>query len=331
MTNRAGKREGGNAGKPASRMPVTRIALSTVALAAAAAIATPVSAQQTHLLVIQGLSGEPQFKRQYDSTTALVRDAARKRWNVADSNIIVLAETANPAARVERSSRENVAAAFVALSRRVRGGDVVLVMLMGHGSGEGPASKVNMPGVDPTAADFAAWISGLSRQTVVFVNAASGSGDFVPVLKGPGRIVVTATRSALERNESIFAPHFAAGLASDASDGDKDGRVSVMEAFRYANREVARVYESTKRMQTEHAQVSDSTLAARVAFGGAASSTNPRVAALVAERQELEADVAALRAKKASMPADAYDKELERLLLAIAEKSQAIRAAGGKP
>ena len=308
-----------------------RRACAGAALSLSAALAAPVPAQQTHLLVVQGLSGEPQYRRQFDSATALVRDAAKKRWNVADSNITILSETANAATRVEKATKESVAAAFLALSGRVHAGDVVLVLLLGHGSGEGPASKVNLPGVDPTAADFASWISGLSRQTVVFVNAASGSGDFVEVLKGPGRIVVTATRTALERNESIFASHFATGLASDASDGDKDGRVSVMEAFRYATREVARVYETTNRMQTEHARVSDSTLAARVAFGGAASSSNPRVAALVAERQALEADVAALRAKKASMAADAYDKELERLLLAIAEKSQAIRAAGGKP
>ena len=293
--------------------------------------AAPAMAQQTHLVVVQGLSGEPQYKKQFDSTTALVRGAALKRWNVADSNITILSETANPATRVERASKENVAAAFVALSRRVRAGDVVLVLLLGHDSGEGPASKVNLPGVDPTAADFESWLSGLAQQTVVFVNAASGSGDFVQVLKGPGRIVVTATKSALERNESIFAPHFATGLASDASDSDKDGRVSVMEAFRYAKKEVARVYETTNRMQTEHAQVSDSILAARVAFGGAASSSDPRIAALVAERQALETEVATLRGRKATMSADAYDKELERLLLAIAEKTKAIRAAGGKP
>ncbi|MEO7520855.1 MAG: hypothetical protein ABIW79_03465 [Gemmatimonas sp.] len=300
-------------------------------LVVSAAIALPVAAQQTHLIVVQGLSGEPQYRKQFDSTTALVRNAAVKRWNVADSNITILSETANPATRVDRASKENVAAAFIALSRRVRAGDVVLVMLLGHGSGEGPASKVNLPGVDPTAADFASWLSGLSAQTVVFVNAASGSGDFVSVLKAPGRIVVTATRSAMERNESIFSTHFATGLASDASDSDKDGRVSVMEAFRYAKREVARVYEATNRMQTEHAQVSDSILAARVAFGGAASSSDPRITALVAERQVLESEVASLRSRKASMSADEYDKELERLLLAIAEKTKAIRAAGGKP
>jgi hypothetical protein len=305
--------------------------LTVAAIALGALHATPAMAQQTHLLVVQGLSGEPQYKKQFDSTTALVRNAALRRWNVADSNITILAETANPAARIERASKESVAAAFLGLSQRVRAGDVVLVVLLGHGSGEGPTSKVNLPGVDPTAADFASWIAPLTKQTVVFVNASSGSGDFVPVLKGPGRIVVTATKSAMERNESIFSTHFATGLASDASDSDKDGRVSVMEAFRYAKREVARVYESTNRMQTEHAQVSDSTLAARVAFGGAQSSNDPRIAALVAERQALEADVTALRGRKASMSADAYDKELERLLLAIAEKTKAIRAAGGKP
>ena len=286
--------------------------------------------QQTHLLVIQGLSGEPQYRKQFDTSVELIVDAARKRWNVSDANITLLSEAANPAKRVDKATKESVAASFLALAGRAKAGDVALVLLLGHGSGEGGASKVNLPGVDPTAADFSMWLAGLSRQTVVFVNAATGSGDFVDVLQGPGRVVVTATRSAMERNESIFATHFAAGLTVNAGDADKDGRVSVLEAFRYATREVAKVYETTNRMQTEHAKVSDSTLAARVAFGGAAASNDPRVVTLVAERQALESDVAALRAKKASMSADVYGKDLERLLLAIAEKTQAIRAAGGK-
>ncbi len=286
--------------------------------------------QQTHLLMIQGLSGEPQYRKQFDSTVTLMVDAARKRWNVSDANVTLLSETANPAKRVEKATKESVASSMAAVASRAKPGDVVLVLLLGHGSGEGGASKVNLPGVDPTAADFSSWLSGLSRQTVVFVNAATGSGDFVDVLQGPGRVVVTATKSAMERNESIFATHFAAGLTGNAGDADKDGRVSVLEAFRYATREVAKVYQATNRMQTEHAQVSDSTLAARVAFGGAAASSDPRVVTLVAERQALETEVASLRGKKASMNADAYEKELERLLLAIAEKTQAIRAAGGK-
>jgi hypothetical protein len=219
----------------------------------------------------------------------------------------------------------------MSLSQRVQPGDVVLVLLVGHGSGEGPASKVNLPGVDATAADYATWVSGFTKQTVVFVNAATGSGDFVPVLKGPGRVVVTATRSAVEKNESMFAGLFAQAVSSEAADADKDGRISVLEAFRFTTREVAKVYESTGRMQTEHAQISDSVRATTVSFGKSATSNDPRVVALVAERQALESEVAVLRGKKASMDSVAYERELERLLIAIAEKSAAIRAAGGKP
>ena len=105
----------------------------------------------------------------------------------------------------------------------------------------------------------------------------------------------------------------------------------MLEAFRWTTREVAKVYDGSGRMQTEHAQLSDSTRATTVSFGKSTVSTDPRVAALVAERQALESEVAALRSRKTSMDAAAYDKELERLLVAIAEKTQAIRAAGGKP
>jgi hypothetical protein len=228
-----------------------------------------------------------------------------------------------------RSTRENVAKAFLTLSSRVQPGDVLFVMLMGHGSGEGAQSKVNLPGPDATAAEYASWLGGFAKQQVVFVNAATGSGDFVPVLKAPNRVVVTATKTSNERNESVFLQFFAGALGMDAADADKDGRLSVFEVFRFARTEVGKVYTSSNRMQTEHALVSDSLLASRVAFGKTAASADPRIAALMAERQALESEVASLRTKKTSMTADAYDAALERLLLALAEKSKAIRAAGG--
>ncbi len=302
---------------------------AAIALAGVLWMAPVAGAQRAHVLIVEGLSGDPSFKLTFDGAAAVIGVTAKSKWNVADSSLIVLSEDSTVSRmRRGRSTRESVAAAFVSLSKRVQPGDILLVVLMGHGSGEGAGSKVNLPGPDPTAADYATWVSGFARQTVVFVNTASASGDFLPALAGPGRIVVTSTRNAMERNESVFLQNFAKGLSSDEADGDKDGRISVLEAYRYATKEVARAYESTGRMQTEHAQLSDSLLARSVAFGGSAASNDPRIAALVAERQALEAEVATLRAKKTTMDAAAYDKELERLLIAIAEKTQAIKAAG---
>lgn len=297
----------------------------TTALCLLAAV--PAQAQRTHAVVVAGLSGDPAFSTRFAAAVSATHAAARDRWGVTDSSLFVFTEDST---RYNgRSTRENIGRAFVTLSKRVAPGDVVLVLLLGHGSGEGAGSKVNLPGPDATAAEYAAWLAPYGAQQVVFVNAATGSGDFVPVLSAPGRVVITATRSAVEKNDAEFLQHFTRALTSDDADVDKDGRLSVLEAFRFARSEVTKSYASSNRMLTEHAVLSDSVVAARIAFGRRTASADPRIAALIAERLALESQVAALRARKPSMDATAYETELERLLLAIAEKSAAIRAAGG--
>jgi hypothetical protein len=311
-----------------------RGALRLTSLLAAIALGAPAAAraQQVHVLIVNGLAGEPRFRARFEQAAAMLADTARLRWGVADSSLVVLAgDSVGPSRQARRSTRDEIAQSFARLSRRVAPGDLLLVFLNGHGSGEGLGSRVSLPGPDATAADFAGWLAGFARQTVVFVNAASGSGDFVGALARPGRLIVTATRTALERNETTFGAPFVRGLTGSEADADKDGRVSVLEAFAYAKREVERAYEADNRMLTEHAVLSDTTLARTVAFGGARASSDPRIVALVAERQALESEVAALRARKGSLDPVSYDRELERLLVTIAEKSQAIRAARGRP
>ena len=311
---------------------VPRLLALSCALGLALALPSAARAQRVHVLAITGLSGEPAYRLLFESAASTLVDSARARWHVADSSLFVLAEDMN-GTRLRakgRATREAIAQSFLALARRVGPGDVVLVFLVGHGSGEGPDSRVSLPGPDATAADFAGWLSGFARQTVVFVNAASGSGDFGAALAGPRRVIVTATRTALERNETRFATPFVRALTTDEADADKDGRVSVLEAFAYAKKEVARAYETDKRLLTEHAAISDSILARSVTFGAQRGTpTDPRAAALVAERSELESQVAALRGKKESMSPAAYDAELERLLVLVAQKTQAIRALSG--
>ena len=283
----------------------------------------------THVLLITGLSAEPRFARTFASAAGSIYDAARTQWHVADSNLVYLAEdpAADPGRIRGRSTRQAVEQAFGVLARRVRPGDVVLVFLLGHGSGELGASAVNLPGPDPTATDYARWLAPLDRATVVFVNASSASGDFARILAAPNRVIVTATKSAMERNESVFATWFAKGLTGTEADADKDGRVSIIEAFNYARDQVARAYESTNRLQTEHPVLADTSgLALRVAFGGDAASADPRVAALVGERRVLEAQVDSLRRVKSGMDSVAYQHALEQLLLQIAAKTQAIKA-----
>lgn len=287
---------------------------------------------QTHLLLVTGLSGEARFAEAFRTAAALVYDAAKSRWGVADSSLSYLAEDAarDPKRISGKATRERIGAAFQTLTRRSVPGDVILILLIGHGSGQGEDSRLSLPGPDATAGDFATWLTPLDGRTVVVVNAGSGSGDFGPLLAAPGRVVITATKSAFERNEVTFPEYFARGLSGEAADADKNGRVTILEAFQYARREVARGYETRNRLATEHPQLSDSTLARTIAFGTAPAPSDPRIAALFVERTALEGQVDALRRRKGTLDSLAYERELERLLLEIASKTAAIRTAEGR-
>ena len=58
-----------------------------------------------------------------------------------------------------------------------------------------------------------------------FRGRRAGGGPFLSALSGPNRIVVTATKTAQERNETQFGGFFVEALRVEGSDLDKDGRV----------------------------------------------------------------------------------------------------------
>ena len=61
----------------------------------------------------------------------------------------------------------------------------------------------------------------------------------------------------------------------------------------------------------------------------AAAAATPELRALYETRQRLERQIDALRARRASMDSVAYETELERLLVELAETNQQIRRLEG--
>lgn len=305
------------------------------------------NSQPTRLLVVTGLAGEPQYAASFGSFGSTVVDAARKRWGLPDSSIVYLAEkpAADPTRISGTSTRDAVLEALGRFARSTGAGDVIVVLLMGHGSEQNDVARINLPGRDLTAADLALALGEFATQTLVVVNAASASGGFLKPLAGPRRTVITATKSGFERNATLFGGFFAKALAGEEADADKNGSVSVAEAYQYTRREVARAYEGDNRLQTEHAQIDDNgdgvgsaevsasgdgAMARLIGFQLAPRTvpTDPRVASLLAERNRLETAIAGLRGRKAAMDSTTYAGELERLLLQLARVNQSIRDAG---
>jgi hypothetical protein len=331
------------------RIRALAVALSAVgALVAAPAAA---SAQSTHLAVIVGLAGEPEHGELFNKWAATLVDAATDRFGIPKPQVQYLTEKPESDAKraTGRSTREEIAKAFERLAG-AGADDVVFVVLIGHGTFSNNTAKFNLPGPDIAAGEFEPLLKRVGSKRVVFVNTASASGPFIEALSGPGRTIVTATRNGSERFATLFGGFFVEGLTSGQADADKNGRVSVLEAFNHARREVATAYEREGIMLTEHALLDDSgdregtaqptadgkegRVASILTLGSVAPADplpeDPQLRALVEEQRALERRVESLKLLKDGMAPERYASELEKVLTELALKTRQIKELRGK-
>lgn len=308
----------------------------TIVLACLCAWPRAVAAQDTHLLVITGVEGDAEHGEQFHKWATSLIDAAKTRGGLADATITYLADKVerDPSRIRGRSTSENVRNAFADLAEKARPSDEVFIVLFGHGSYDGRQSAFNLPGPDLAVPDYATLLGKVRSARTVFVNTASSSGEFIKGLAGPGRTIVTATRTGGERNETRFPPFFVEAFTGDGADRDRNGRTSVQEAFEFATARVKQQVEREGYVLSEHATLDDGGAGAagtvyleseRARSAEIASVSNPALRAALEETRQIEDQIAGLRLRKPSMPADEYDKELERLVTALALKTRTIR------
>ena len=293
-------------------------------------------AGNTHLVVIAGVSGEARIGTEWHGMTMALASAATQRFGIAGSRVIVLEQdSTRDAGRVQgRSTKATIERVLGGLARSLTVSDRLVVIILAHGSALGAETRVNLPGPDMTPADFARVLAPATAPAIAFIQTGSASGEFADELAGPRRIVITATKSAREQNETLFPGPFVRALTTDAGDTDKDGRVSLLEAFTYAKAEVEQFFTKGSLLPTEHPLLEDGADGGRartfyLASAGAAAgvAATPASAAALTARADVQARIDALRARKATMSEEAYLQALEPLIVELAERTRALRVA----
>jgi hypothetical protein len=289
--------------------------------------ATPARAQQTHLLVITGSPGDDEHAQKFQQWATTFIEAAKQKDAVPEANITLLTD--------KQATKAGIEKAFADLAPRVKPTDAVLVLLIGHGSFNGTQAAFNHFGPDLTVDQWAKLLGRLPAQRVAFVDTTSSSGAFLPAVAAPGRVVVTATKTGGERNETQFPEFFVAAFGDAAADRDRNGHVSVGEAFEYAKAKVVQAFQQKGLLLTEHAVMDDGgdgRLASALFLGiGRAEGalavdlSDPAMKALSDDKDALDQQIAALRLKKNTMDEAQYDAQLEKLLTDLALKTKAIR------
>ena len=303
-------------------------------------LCTPVVARaERYALIVAGASGGDDYAQQYQEWTRSLATTLVERMKMDSSKVTVLTDTR---AERMRSTAANVRQVLGSIRRTMASGDLLVIVLIGHGTFDGVDAKFNLVGADLESAQWAELLAGLPGQVVV-VNTTAGSFPFLERLKAERRIVIAATDSLAQRFDTVFPQYFVEAFTEEQTDIDKNGRISIWEAFAAATNGVRRFYQTRGQLATERALLDDNgdgigreaaatgddgSMASRTYLDQPAANAAPTdevLLQLLQKRASLEAEVEELRIRRSFIPQAEYQKEFERIMIELARVARDVR------
>jgi hypothetical protein len=302
-------------------------------------VASEARAEERWAVVLSGASGGAKYAEQMREWRTTLSAALVERYGFAPDKVRMFVDETIKTG--EQGTAENVRKTLAEVRKQITREDLLLIVLLGHGSYDGDAAKFNLVGPDLTATDWSGLLNGIQGKLVV-INTTAASFPFLEKLSGQNRVVITATDSAAQKYATVFPEYFAKAMREASSDLDKNGRTSIFEVFAATSAAVKQHYEQRGQLTTERAIFDDNGdgigrepeapgpdgAVARLLYLDAespAAANNPELASLLRRRRELEAEAEALKLKKAVMPGPAWEAEFEKLMIELAKISQQIK------
>ncbi len=115
------------------------------------------AAERGFLIVASGIGGEPVYSQRFAEWSKTMIDAAVDRMGVPRQRIVYLAETGTDGADAE-SRKSELEFAIDRFAFIAEAGDVVFLLLIGHGTARGDRLLFNLPGPDLSATELAAML-----------------------------------------------------------------------------------------------------------------------------------------------------------------------------
>ena len=296
------------------------------------------TAGERYAVIVSGAAGGEKYAAQQQRWRAGLAVALKTTFTFDDANVAVFDEESRG---TSQATADNLRKLFGDLRRRLTRDDTLLLVMLGHGTFDGTDAKFNLVGPDLRAAEWKDLLDAIAGRLVI-VNTTEASFPFLDELSQRGRVVITATDSAAQRFATVFPEYFVQALGSPSSDLDKNGRVSIWEAFAAASAGVKEYYDQRGQLSTERPLIDDDgdkvgreaeapgqdgKLARAVYLDPEPGrvGANAAVAALERQRVRLESQLEDLKERKDSMSGAEYQAELESILVQLARIAQQIR------
>jgi len=308
---------------------------------------------QKYAVILGGAAANNDYEDRFRHWALRLYDTLMTDYGYRSEQIILLLGYGDPEElNVSGPCRlETIEEKIRALKNNICPGDQVVFFMVGHGTSDEVEAKFVIVGPDITGEAFALILETFSQQDIVVVNTTSSSYPFSRALSGRGRVIIASTQSSAEKYDTIFPEFFIEALEKHAGDRDKNKRVSMWEAFLFAQKGVEAWYNEQNRLPTEHAVLDDNgdgifsakpdpakddgrlaeiayldQLPSDLGSGTQVGVDIALVRELTVKMRNLERSVFLLRSRKREFSLEEYKRQMESLLVELARTNRKLKA-----
>jgi len=206
---------------------------------------------KTYVLIISGKNKNSKERLAKDHAIMGLRRFLLHNARVESGRLIVLVDH-DSSVRKDAiiSTAENLKKQIDRFSAAFSTNDRFIFYYIGQANIVSDTLRLNLPGPDITHKQLAEWINGIKASSMLIVLDCPGAGLAIPAVTGQNRIIIGAC-TADQHYSTRFSEYFVPALLDEQSDTNEDGRISLLEAFTSASRNVDDFYRRQALLTTE--------------------------------------------------------------------------------
>lgn len=213
-----------------------------------------------YVLILGGAGGEKSYYDQFWSATSRFHQLLIEQYSYPAEQITFLFEDEGvlPGLVTGEARREQVLEAFAQLAEKVQPTDRFILFMIGHASRTSSGVKFNLPGRDITQQEYTDNINKIRAEQQLLVFGFQYSARIVKDISASGRVIITSS-SAKEgyASQAGFGDLFVDVFSEPTADTNRDGAISLLEAFTWMQTRIDDWYEQDGAMQAEHPHLDD--------------------------------------------------------------------------
>jgi len=206
---------------------------------------------KTYVLIVGGINKDSKEHLAKDRALMGLRRFILDNAGVESGRLSVLVDRESSVRKDSNvSTAGNLKKQIDRFSAEANNGDRFIFYYMGQANIVSDTLRLNLPGPDITDKQLAEWINEIKASSMLIVLDCPCAGLAVKDVAGPNRIIIGAC-TADQHYSTQFSEYFVPALLDEGSDTDKDGRISLLEAFTSASRSVDDFYRRQALLTTE--------------------------------------------------------------------------------